>query len=89
MQKFYTSKTLMKMAGGRMYTPGPHPTPGSAPCHELQKSSKESGIFQILGTISFVLFFTERESQKKGALWRIYQNKAFAVFVILFTIFYV
>ena len=26
-EKLYTSKTLLKMAGERMYTPGPHPTP--------------------------------------------------------------
>ena len=31
--------------------------PGSAPGHELQKPSKESGIFQSLGTISFFCFF--------------------------------
>ena len=29
----------------------------SAPGHKLQKSSKESGIFQSLGTINFVLFY--------------------------------
>ena len=67
MVKLYTSKTLLKMAGGRMYTPGPHPTPGSVPGHELQKSSKESDMFQILRTFSFV-FFTKRESQKEGGM---------------------
>ena len=61
MEKLYTSKTLLKMASGRMYAPGPHLTP---PGHEVQKSSKESGIFQILHTISF--FFTKRQSQKVG-----------------------
>ena len=36
MEKLYTSKTFLKMAGGRMHTP--HPTPhGSAPGHKLQK----------------------------------------------------
>ena len=30
--------------------------PGSAPGHKLQKPSKESGIFQSLGTINFVLY---------------------------------
>ena len=29
----------------------------NAPGHTLQKTSKESGIFQSLGTISFVLFY--------------------------------
>ena len=37
--------------------------PVSAPGHKLQKPSKESGIFQSLGTINFVLF-TKRQSQK-------------------------
>ena len=31
--------------------------PRSAPGHKLQKPSKESGIFQSLGTINFVLFY--------------------------------
>ena len=30
---------------------------GFAPGHKLQKPSKESGIFQSLGTINFVLFY--------------------------------
>ena len=33
------------------------------PGHKLQKSSKESGIFQSLGTISFVLFYENTESK--------------------------
>ena len=37
--------------------------PGPAPGHKLQKLSKESGIFQSLGTISFVIF-TKKQSQK-------------------------
>ena len=55
MEKLYLSKTFLKMAGGRMHTP--HPTPGSAPGHKLQKPSKESGIFHSLGTITFVLVY--------------------------------
>ena len=55
MEKLYTSKTFLKMAGGGMHTP--HPTPRSAPGHKLQQPSKESGIFQSLGTINFVLFY--------------------------------
>ena len=31
--------------------------PGSAPGYKLQKPSKESGIFQPLGTISFAIFY--------------------------------
>ena len=30
---------------------------GSAPGHKLRKPSKESSIFQSLGTINFVLFY--------------------------------
>ena len=51
MEKLYTSKTLLKMAGGWMHTL--YPIPGSAPGHKAQKPSKESGIFQSLGTVSF------------------------------------
>ena len=51
MEKLYTSKTFLKMAGERMHTlilpPG----------HKLQKPLKESGIYQSLGTIGFVLFY--------------------------------
>ena len=44
MEKLYTSKTFLKMAGGKWHTP--HPTsPGSASGHKLQKPSKKSGIF--------------------------------------------
>ena len=44
-----------------------HPTlTGSAPGHKLQKPSKESGIFQSLGTISFVLFYLKAESKGGG-----------------------
>ena len=51
MEKLYTSKTFLKMAGGR----------GSASDHKLQKPSKESGIFYSLGTTIF-FFFTKRQS---------------------------
>ena len=37
----------------------------SAPGHKLQKPSKESGIFQSLGTTNFVLF-TKRQNQRGG-----------------------
>ena len=60
MEKLYASKTFLKMAGGRMHTP----YPGSAPGHKLQKPSIESGMFQSLGTISFVLFYQKTESKR-------------------------
>ena len=42
-------KNIFEMTGGRMHAP--HPSPG----HKLQKPSKESGLFQLLGTL--ILFF--------------------------------
>ena len=54
------------MAGGKMHTRSSSYPPGSAPGHKLQKPSKESGIFQSLGTINFVLF-SKKRSQKGGA----------------------
>ena len=50
------------MAGRRMHLILP---PGSAPGHELQKRSKESGIFQSLG-IPLILFFFTKSRVKKG-----------------------
>ena len=55
MEKLHISKAFLKMAGGRMHTPHPTP-PVSASGNKPQKPSKESGIFQSLGTIHFVLF---------------------------------
>ena len=64
-ENLYASKKFLKMAGGRMHLP--HPTPsGFAPGHKLQKPSKESGIFQSLGTITFVLFLLKGRVKKGG-----------------------
>ena len=43
-------------------------TLGLATGHKLQKPSKESGMFQSLGTISFVLFLLKGRV-KKGEGW--------------------
>ena len=50
-------KNFPKMAFGRIHTP--HATPLDPPLygHKLQKSSKESGIFQSLRTINFILAY--------------------------------
>ena len=65
MKKLYTSKAISKTAGGRRHTP--HPTPSrSAPDHKLQKSSKESGIFQSHGTINFVNFLLKDKVKRRG-----------------------
>ena len=55
MEKLYTSKTCLKMAG-RMHTP--HPTPLDPPLAiSYRDHLKEYGIFQSLGTIGFVIFY--------------------------------
>ena len=55
MEKLYTSKIFLKMAGGGCILL--ILSPRSAPGHKLQKPPKESGIFLSLGTISFVLVY--------------------------------
>ena len=57
MKKLYASKTFLKMAGGRMHRLPLILLPGSAPGHKLQKPSKESGKYQSLGTINFILSY--------------------------------
>ena len=65
-EKLHISKTFLKMAGGRMHSHTSHSTPldPSLAITKLQKPSKESGIFQSLGTISFC--FLLKASVKKG-----------------------
>ena len=41
---------------------------GLVPGHKLQKPSKESGMFQSLGTISFVLFLLKGRVKKGGRM---------------------
>ena len=60
MEKLHTSKAFLKMAGGRMHIPHPTLLYG----HKLQKLSKESGIFQFLGTI--ILFFLKSRVKRGG-----------------------
>ena len=56
MEKLYTSKNIFENGWLENAYPSSYP-PGSAPRYKLQKLSKESGIFQSLGTINFVLFY--------------------------------
>ena len=67
MEKLYrpTSKTFLKMVGGRICIPLILP-PGFAPGHKLQKPSQQPGIFQSLGTINFVLFYQKAESKREA-----------------------
>ena len=65
MEKLYTSKTFLEMAGGRMHTP--HctllETPLAISCRNHQKSL---AYFSHLAPL--ILFcFTKRQSQKRGA----------------------
>ena len=66
MEKLYrpTSNIFSKMAVQRRHTP--HPTPWIRPIHKLQKLSKESGIFQSLGTINFVFFLLKDRVKRIG-----------------------
>ena len=65
MEKLHTSKTFLKwLMGGCIPLILP---PRSAPGHKLQKPSKESGIFQSLVTINFVLFYRTARSKEGGA----------------------
>ena len=52
----YTSKTFLKMAGGR----------GSAPGHKLQKPSKESGILYFRHLVPLFCSFLPKGKVKKG-----------------------
>ena len=64
MEKLYTSKTFLRMAGGLMHTP--HPTPLDPPlairCRNHQKSM---AYFSYLAP-SVLFFFTKGQSQKGG-----------------------
>ena len=64
MEKMYTSKTVLKVAGGRMHTP--HPT-SLAIGYATETIKRVYPIFRSLGTINFVIF-TKRQSQKGEAM---------------------
>ena len=58
----------MKTAGEGDTYPSSHP-PGSAPGHKLQRPSKESGIFQSLGTICTFLLKGKVKRGGGGGGW--------------------
>ena len=60
MHKLHTSKTFLKMVGGKMYSLPLILPPGSVSDHKQQKPSKESGLFQSLSTINFVFLLKDR-----------------------------
>ena len=45
-----------------------YPSSYLPPCHKLQKLSKESGMFQSLGTVNFVFFLLEGRIIREGAM---------------------
>ena len=60
MEKLYTSKTFLKMAGGRTHTP--HPTPLAI---SYRNHHKSLAYFSHLAPL-ILFFFTKRQSQKEG-----------------------
>ena len=60
MEKLYTSKTFLKVAGGRMHTP--RPTPLDPP---LAISYRSHAYFSYLAPL-ILFFFTKRQSQNGG-----------------------
>ena len=64
MEKLFTSKTFLKLAGGMMHTP--HPTPLNAPLAISYRNYQKSlAYFSHLGPIIW-FFFSKKESQKGG-----------------------
>ena len=51
MEKLYASKTFLKMAGGRMYTPGPHSTFVDPPLAISCKNHRKSLAFLLKGRV--------------------------------------
>ena len=64
MKKLHTSKTFLKIAGGRMHTPHPNPLdpPLAISCRNHQKSLAYFGNFAPI----ILFLFTKKQSQKGG-----------------------
>ena len=63
MEKLYTSKTFLKMAGGRMHTP--HPTPLD-PHLAISYRNRQNSLVYFSHLAPLILFFfTEKQSQKE------------------------
>ena len=74
-EKIFSSKTVSENGWWEDAYLSSYP-PEPAPGHKLQKPSKESGIFQSLGTISFILV-SERQSRKGGGGGGLWHNGSF------------
>ena len=73
MAKLYSSKTFLKMAGGRMHSKHtPPPIPGSAPDYKLHYRNHQKNLTYFSHLAPLILFFcTKWQSQKgEGRPWR-------------------
>ena len=66
MEKLYTLKTFVKMAGGRMHTP--HPTPLNPPLAISYRIHQKNLAYFSHSAPSIVLFFSKRQRQKEDGL---------------------
>ena len=66
MEKFYTSKTFLKVAGGWMHTP--HPTPLEPPLAITYGNHQKSQAY-FSHTAPLALFFFTRRQGQKGGPW--------------------
>ena len=66
MEKLYTSKTFLKMAGGRIHTP--YSTPLGPPLAISYKNHQKSLAYFSHLVPSVLLFFTKRLSQEGRAM---------------------
>ena len=62
MEKLYTSKALLKIAGGKMHTP--HPTPLDPPLAISYKNLQKSLVYFSHLVPLILFFFTKKQSQK-------------------------
>ena len=65
MEKLNTSKTFLKMAGGKMHTP--HPTPLNPPLAISYRNHQKSLAYFSHLTPLILFCFTKKQSQKGGA----------------------
>ena len=63
MEKLYTSKAFLKMAGGRMHTS--HPTPLDPPLATSYRNHQNSLIYFSHLAPLILFFFTKKQSQKE------------------------
>ena len=99
MEKLYTSKTVLKMAGGKMYTP--HPTPLDPPL-AISYTNHQKSLAYFSHLASLILFFFTKKQSQKGETWpnaphllntllalsthnRICANKMLCIFLYLIT----